>query len=789
MASTTIQRQKKTTEHSFLGIETKKIILSKPSKKAPVMFARYSPELPKLILAGSASSGSSPKKAKPIIAFRSPGKKTAPEILPSEFDTAGKSPIKRTQAPHKNTKKAQSPSKRTCAKLLTVKSTLPKQTSPPLSPLPTINSTTKDHVKNKNPVVVSPLGASAVARQCSLCTDCPTNLSTDVFIAGAGPAACGLLLNVERSGKLQNILEGSQILSVDDETQHSIIMVDKASDHGLGRGQLGKYLCPSNTSASCFVKNITRANDHAAYPPSDLMNLETLQSAKMLLNHGSLPADLTQVGQFLHASAQVLDRRFNSRHSKGKMLWNSIVKQIDVRDDETYDITCLQKASCNCVPTAHTFKIRARKIVLAVGGSPYLPQSIQNHINDMKTLYLKSTTKKKSRNAKLSFANKKVHPIFDKPPLLISGEEVLKKDGLYKVFQRLKPLCYLNEDKVQDMSAPQIVIVGGSHSALAAANLLLTVSRKDKNLLDILSYHRQEIRDAARSAPSSVPIHEYDIFDNKLSTENGDIEKKSSNTENKNKDKQAPMPIYSFKCGDIVCLHRSPIRLFFQSLKNAESAGYKIDETAISRKNKRVHPHTGLRGPARNLVIKVKKGREHCVKFQRCHCEADIQKKIAKMKPMIVIYSTGYTANAGKIKFFIPTAQKDSGHSRTEATLCKTASGGILVGETGEVLRQTETNDTNHTEGKVAVKNCFSLGLGTIYGADHIAIGGESDAHEKGADGVNLYVGALGTHVRNRIWPDVFKKEIEKEEMELKERDAKVQDIKEEVENAEVTGS
>ena len=67
-------------------------------------------------------------------------------------------------------------------------------------------------MKKKNPDVVSPLGASAVARQCSLCTDCPTNLSTDVFIAGAGPAACGLLLNVERSGKLQNILEGSQIL-------------------------------------------------------------------------------------------------------------------------------------------------------------------------------------------------------------------------------------------------------------------------------------------------------------------------------------------------------------------------------------------------------------------------------------------------------------------------------------------------------------------------------------------------------------------------------------------------
>ena len=80
------------------------------------------------------------------------------------------------------------------------------------------------------------------------------------------------------------------------------------------------------------------------------------------------------------------------------MLWNTIVNQIDVRDDGTYDITCLQKAPCNCFPTAHRFKIRARKIVLAVGGSPYLPQSIQNHIQEMKTLYLKSTTKNNLEN-------------------------------------------------------------------------------------------------------------------------------------------------------------------------------------------------------------------------------------------------------------------------------------------------------------------------------------------------------------------------------------------------------
>ena len=106
-----------------------------------------------------------------------------------------------------------------------------------------------------------------------------------------------------------------------------------------------------------------------------------------------------------------------------------------------------------------------------------------------------------------------------------------------------------------------------------------------------------------------------------------------------------------------------------------------------------------------------------------------------------------------------------------------------MVSETGEVLRQTETNDTNHTEGNKG-KKLFSLGLGTIYGADHIAIG-ESQMHMRRVP----IRWCTWKHVRNRIWPDVFKKEIEKEEMELKERDAKVQDIKEEVENAEVTGS
>ena len=112
----------------------------------------------------------------------------------------------------------------------------------------------------------------------------------------------------------------------------------------------------------------------------------------------------------------------------------------------------------------------------------------------------------------------------------------------------------------------------------------------------------------------------------------------------------------------------------------------------------------------------------------------------------------------------------DDSDEITEVKFCETTSGGILVGESGEILHTVcnKNIDGTTSESKEILKNCFSLGLGTVYGADHVAIGGESDANEKGADGVNLYIGALGKHVRNGIWPGYYQQEIQEEEKEQK---------------------
>eukprot|EP00943_MAST-04B_sp_MAST-4B-sp1_P007296 g7296.t1 len=612
-------------------------------------------------------------------------------------------------------------------------------------------------------------------------------LFTNVFIAGGGPASLGLLANVERSGKLRDILEGVGMNDVEDTDKHTIIVAEKSNQHGLGRGQLGKYLCPSNTSAGCFVKNITRADDIAKAPPSYLSELEHSHSAKMLLKCGSGPADLTQVGQFLHKVACQLTTRFDNALSKGKLLVNTCVNQIVVKNNNTYKITCLQHSFAT---EPQKIIIHANKILLAVGGIPYLPESVKTYVDTLEQTNKKSRrvvppNKKGSNNHK----NKKM----EKPTLLIAAEEVLKKDGLYKVFHRLKPLCYpgSSNNKKDPSVAPQIVIIGGSHSALAVANLLLQASRKDHRLINILNCHRNNLSsNSGNSATPNVNMYcknDYEIFDEKLKnykctndSNASDNDKIDSNNKEEEKEKKyegskssnscRSMPIYKFKADDILCLHRSPIRLFFHSLENAKNAGYKIEETALSRKNKRVHPHTGLRGPARSLVIKVKKGREHCVKFQLCKNESELWKRMDKAKPKVIIYSTGYSTNAKKIKFLMENKNLDDSDETTEVEFCETKSGGILVGESGEILHTVRNKNIDDTtsESKEILKNCFSLGLGTVYGADHVAIGGESDANEKGADGVNLYIGALGKHVRNGIWPEYYQQEIQEEEKEQK---------------------
>ena len=796
-------------------MKPKKIILSSPSRRPPVLISRKSPRLPKLKRVTKPTI-SSLKKITPRGEMKNNNNSNSPRTksLFSHKNRKSKSAVnkydnlKQSKRPdksspsHNNNRTSSSPrvvvveeeEKILLEKKITnnkiINSSLPSPSSTNITPLPSItNSSDDEEVKRNTPILdkckIQPAAAMMISPS-SLINNEPTELFTNVFIAGAGPAACGLLINVERSGKLRDILEGGGMEDVEDTDMHTIIMAEKSNQYGVGRGQLGKYLCPSNTSAGCFVKNVTRPDDYAKNPPSYLSELEELHSAKMLLKCGSLQADLTQVGQFLNKSAGKIAKRFDDVLSKGKLLINTCVEQIVVKKDHTYEITCLRNRYWS--PPVKVI-IYAKKILLAVGGVPYLPESIRMYVSELEKKYLKN----KSKSPKKKSSNNKKSKI-EKPPLLISGEEVLKKGGLYKVFQYLKSLCYhdsTNNGK-DPLVAPQIVIIGGSHSALAAANLLLQTSRKDGRLVNILNCHRDSLsnnsNNLSSSSPSSnskiktVPKHKegggivnetnyYEIFD--------ELEKKKQQMEDGMKKveedmKQKSMPIYKFKAGDILCLHRSPMRLFFHSLENATNAGYKIDESALSRKNRRVHPHTGLRGPARNLVIKVKKGREHCVKFQLCNNEIEIQKRLDKAKPRIIIYSTGYSANANNIGFLkhdkkLTSSSSSTEESSTEINFCKTKSGSLLVSESGELLHTVDVKnrDGTITSKESPLKNCFSLGLGTVYGADHIAIGGESDANEKGADGVNLYIGALGKHVRNGIWPKYYEQEM-KEEAEEK---------------------
>lgn len=541
-------------------------------------------------------------------------------------------------------------------------------------------------------------------------------IQTNVFIAGGGPAGVGILIRLEREGKLQEILQTPLDGDMVGDVVHPIVVVDKSARYRFGVGKLGKYLCPSNTSAACFVKNVSRKGNDGVVPGEFLQSVESQDTAKGLLSVGSHPADLTEVGSFLGAVSEKLRaERFEHPDSLGKVYLSTSIDSVEVGEDDYFKIYCTRTNTL----TQHDQQIvfRAKKVLLALGGKPHYPMNIRLSIDKhiaLQTKRLKELTSKVSKPV-----NKKKPTL----PLVLSSDEVMMKDGLKKIFEKLRPLCGGSSIKSL-MANPQVLIVGASHSALAAAYLLLKASGGDERL--------------------NGHIH--------LSTNNSKI-----GAEEKNELRENGKGMYCFKTGDIVMFHRTSPKLFFFNVQNAQSEGFVIDPDQISGR-KRVNPHSGLRGPARTLALKIKNGRELRAKYMLCKQENGLMKYLEKFMPRVIIYATGYGAIANDIPF----TQHNGG--AVEFDLNKI--GALNINAQGEVLVKANGSP-------IALRNCYSVGLGTAYPTDHPAVNGEKGNDSKSADGVNLYQTNYAKHLIPQIWPelerDSFTEQIEENTVSMKE--------------------
>ncbi|GMI06964.1 hypothetical protein TrRE_jg5978 [Triparma retinervis] len=103
---------------------------------------------------------------------------------------------------------------------------------------------------------------------------------------------------------------------------------------------------------------------------------------------------------------------------------------------------------------------------------------------------------------------------------------------------------------------------------------------------------------------------------------------------------------YPWGPGGVVMLHRSPVKVFYNTLKDAKAAGYAVPEGAANKLGQ-VNVFTGLRGDAKALHKRIKEGKESRVKMYRVAENAGGQavRERAVSEADVVVWCAGYGTN------------------------------------------------------------------------------------------------------------------------------------------------
>ena len=195
----------------------------------------------------------------------------------------------------------------------------------------------------------------------------------DVVIVGAGPAGVGILVRLEREQRLQSIL-------CSERKGYAITIVDSKPAAQVGGGSLSSFLCPSNTSACCFVSNVCKTSDASDSIGGDLLeNLQESPAAKVLREQKFHAKSLSQVGQWLNTVAAKVFTRFDEPRSRGRLIASHSVVKVVLMDDGTYLVT-LKSHRPDALENGirhPTMNVRAEKIILALGGKQVAPDWLQ----------------------------------------------------------------------------------------------------------------------------------------------------------------------------------------------------------------------------------------------------------------------------------------------------------------------------------------------------------------------------------------------------------------------------
>jgi hypothetical protein len=336
-----------------------------------------------------------------------------------------------------------------------------------------------------------------------------------VIFCGAGASGTGLLVAAAQHGFLEAIAE-----------RGGIVAFEKSNNTG---GMLANTRIPSNSFASVFTECLPGLKKYFGEDCPQIKELEASEEVSTIVNVGKEALELTIVGSFLKKLGSVIWDR-SSQISKCELnLEHEIIAIKVLGGDNGLEVTA---RSSQGIVTVR----KSKKVLISMGG-------IQN-LDVIETIPIHKTITMAMCRSKLVVS----HTVVQRPDLvtqmLLSNVLTLKanagkktEDGEGKQHAKRQKVL---RNKISAKNP--VVIVGGSHSAWAAAF----------NLIDKISK---------------------------------DVD---------------------FENGSIVILHRSPIRMYYGSLAEAQAAGYKIDPAKdVCPLTGRVNRYGGLRYHVNTLAKTV----------------------------------------------------------------------------------------------------------------------------------------------------------------------------------------
>ncbi len=407
-------------------------------------------------------------------------------------------------------------------------------------------------------------------------------------IIGGGPAGQSILVRAMRLGLFNEICRGS-------DQEAGVCLLDGGSMERLGGGRLQDYIINSNTWADKFYTNVIEDKPNNIPPETivgtkleELATLKGSAAGQKLLAVGEKEASLQTVGSFLVDVGSAVRIALLEYPSSSFLMTNTLVTNVQralvvPQASETVSKSSAPQQEENM--GSDEAKIDVLNKATSVPLSFAQPKALWKV-----SAYCKLTNQKRDfycTNCVLatgglqSLPDLKSKSFNDK---LITSDRVCTAEGIAEVCKRLLASeCGASGSTCSRNSVrnKRVVIVGGSHSAFSAAWMCL---------------HKLGLTEAnGVLGPSSVCI-----------------------------------------------LHRSAIRVFYATRKEAEQDSYD-NIGQINKLTGQIHPFGGLRGDSKELWRAIKQGREGRVRLLRSPGQSMMNKLYEEAA--VIIWACGYNTN------------------------------------------------------------------------------------------------------------------------------------------------